>query len=122
METEPKQILILDDEPMIAKVLGRALKPHRVVISERVDNALELFDEQAFDLIFCDLMMPEKTGIDFYQGVVSKNPSRADRIIFMTGGVFTPRAKQFVSEVQNRIITKPFDIEEIRSLVKQTFA
>ena len=66
METTPMQILVLDDEPMVAKTLGRVLKSHQITITEHVEHALEILSERPFDLIFCDLMMPGKSGVDFF--------------------------------------------------------
>jgi len=63
--------------------------------------------------------MPDKTGMDFYASVSHEFPDLVHSIIFMTGGVFTPGTQSFIDSVTNSVIQKPFDIYEIRLLVKQ---
>ena len=115
----PLKILIVDDEPMVAKSLGRVLKTHMLRIVDSVDAALVALRDDAADIIFCDMMMPGKTGMDFYASVSHEFPDLVQSIIFMTGGVFTPGTQSFIDSVTNSVIQKPFDIYEIRLLVKQ---
>ena len=120
MEPHPKRILVLDDEPMVAKALGRVLRKHDITISEEVDHALDLLGERTFDLVFCDLMMPNKSGMDFFAEVEKRFPDTTHRIIFMTGGAYTDSAQSFMAKIDNPIISKPFDVYQIRELVKQS--
>ena len=118
-QSAPLRILIIDDEPMVAKSLSRVLKAHSLRIVDNVDDALATLHHEAADLIFCDMMMPQKTGIDFYNAIVQTFPQLHNVIIFMTGGVFTPETHAFIDSVPNDVVQKPFDIYEIRLLVKQ---
>lgn len=115
----PTRILIVDDEPMVAKSLSRVLKAHELRIADNVDDALAALREETVDIVFCDMMMPLKTGMDFYTAVADEFPDLCPAIIFMTGGVFTSETRAFIDSITNSVIQKPFDIYEIRLLVKQ---
>jgi two-component system NtrC family sensor kinase len=105
------RLLIVDDDANVARTFALRLGgDHDVVVSlePRVIAARILAGER-FDIIFCDLMMPDMTGMDFYAAVAEKDPKQAERIVFVTGGAFTPAARAFVAEVTNTFLEKPFD-------------
>jgi CheY-like chemotaxis protein len=70
------------------------------------------------DLIYCDLMMTGMTGMDLAQVLATEAPEIARKMVFMTGGAFSPRAREFVARHADRTVDKPFDIvaETIRRL------
>jgi signal transduction histidine kinase len=114
------RILVVDDEPMIAKVVERALAPeHEVVAAGSAGEALHRIGAgERFDVILCDLMMPEMTGMELHLEL-SRLPGgeQASRMIFLTGGAFTNRARLFLDETPNLRIEKPFDTLLLRALV-----
>ncbi|MGF1509320.1 MAG: ATP-binding protein [Myxococcota bacterium] len=115
-------ILVIDDEPLIAAALKRALREHDVHEAPNGRVAIEMLrDRQTFDVIFCDLMMPDLTGMDVYGWVSEHIPGLENRFVFMTGGIFTPRAQEFLDQVRsrNQSIEKPFDLERIRRFVQR---
>jgi FixJ family two-component response regulator len=61
--------------------------------------------------------MPERTGMDVYEEVSAQVPALASRFIFMTGGGFTPRAREFIAGGQHRILDKPFDKADVQRLM-----
>ncbi|MBI2894438.1 MAG: response regulator [Deltaproteobacteria bacterium] len=113
------KILVIDDEPMVLDGLGRALSgDHEVVGLASSREALErLTRGDRFDLILCDLMMPDTTGADLHEELTRVAPEQAERIVFMTGGAFTPRAAEFLDRVPNRRLIKPFSLQELRALI-----
>lgn len=74
---------------------------------------------ERFDLILCDLMMPSMTGMELHDAVVRVDPDQATRMIFLTGGAFTPAARTFLERVANAQIEKPFDVAELRALIHE---
>jgi FixJ family two-component response regulator len=62
-------------------------------------------------------MMPEVTGMDLHAEVLRLAPDQADKIVFMTGGAFTSRAREFLDKVPNPRIEKPFRVTVLRALV-----
>jgi signal transduction histidine kinase len=122
---EPRQrrsgrILVVDDEPMIAKVVERALAPeHEVISAGSAGEALHRIGAgERFDVILCDLMMPEMTGMELHLELSRLGGGeQASRMIFLTGGAFTNRARLFLDETPNLRIEKPFDTLLLRTLV-----
>ena len=68
-------------------------------------------------MILCDLMMPEISGIDVYQTLRRIDPVLLDHVVLMTGGAFTARAWQFLSEVDALVLEKPFHPEQLHDVV-----
>jgi CheY-like chemotaxis protein/two-component sensor histidine kinase len=113
------RILIVDDEPMILRVLERTLgAEHQVMPMTSARKALDLIaGGQRFDLILCDLMMPQVTGIEMHATLTVVAPEQAQRMVFVTGGAFTQRARAFLDGVSNPRVEKPFDAQRLRALV-----
>jgi nitrogen-specific signal transduction histidine kinase len=117
------RILLVDDEPSVVRALQRALREHDLVVAFSGVEAIEVLDSgQQFDLIFCDLMMAQLSGMEVFDIVKRRFPTLIDRFIFMTGGAFTQQAKDFLSGVSNPVVEKPFDIRALRLLVSRRVA
>ena len=114
----PARILIVDDEPFVRKTLGRVLGKYELVLAASGEEALEHLDgEKPFDLILCDLMMPVVSGMELYERLREQAPGQEDIIVFLTGGVFTADARDFVARISNPVIEKPFDFQRLRSVI-----
>lgn len=113
------RILVVDDEPVIAATMKRALDGHDVYIATSGRDALELCRGQSFDLLLCDLMMPDFSGADLFEALERELPGSEQRMIFMTAGAFTVRARRFLSRVSNPWLKKPFEAGEIQAIVKR---
>ena len=112
------RILVVDDEPQICSALRRSLPEHDVETAATAAQALSsLRAGSRFDVIFCDLMMPQQTGADFYAALVRETPDQASRIVFLTGGAFSPSSRAFLDSVENPNIEKPFDLVSLRALI-----
>jgi len=112
-------ILVIDDEPMIVRLVAKVLQTdHDVTITTRARDALDLITSgQRFDLIFCDLMMPEMSGMDFHEMLHQVAPDQVPRVVFLSGGAFTTRAQRFLMENDTTMIEKPFDVLELQAFV-----
>ncbi|WP_163996645.1 hybrid sensor histidine kinase/response regulator [Pyxidicoccus caerfyrddinensis] len=115
--TRRGRILIVDDEPKLALTLGMLLEEeHNVTRTLQAREALELIHAgPLFDAILCDLMMPEMTGEQLFEAVLAAHPEQARRMIFMTGGAFTPGARHFLEHVKNPRLIKPFRVDELEA-------
>jgi nitrogen-specific signal transduction histidine kinase len=113
------RVLVIDDEPIVATAVKRVLaREHDVAIMNSARQALTaIVGGTSFDVIFCDLMMPDLTGMDFYGEMKKARPEMLDKIVFVTGGAFTAAARTFLDEVSNVRIEKPFDMSALRALV-----
>ena len=114
------RILVVDDEPIVGAAIRRTLhREHDVTVANGGREALELISKAEFDLILADVLMPEISGIDLYELLKQSNPSTSDRMVFITGGAFTPMARQFLESVPDRTLEKPFDPERLRAFVRE---
>lgn len=111
------RILVIDDEGLAAKALGRILRDHRVEIADHAPTGLKLALENRFDVIFCDLMMPDLTGMDVHEAVSRDCPNAAKRMVFVTGGTFTEEARLFAARFAARCLFKPFDTAQVKSAI-----
>jgi signal transduction histidine kinase len=112
------RILVIDDEPFIGNAVRRTLDPeHDVVVEASAPAALaRIAAGERFDAILCDMMMPVMTGMDVHAELRRTVPDQADRIVFFTGGAFTPEARAFLARVRNEKLEKPFEPKELRRL------
>jgi PAS domain S-box-containing protein len=117
-------VLVIDDEESLGQAIRRYLgADHDVdaVTSARV--ALDMLASgERYDVILCDLMMPQITGMEVHDSVAKIDPRQAQRIVFMTGGAFTEAARAFFDKTQNQRIEKPFDLKTLRLLVNEQIA
>jgi len=111
----------VDDEPAIGLIVQRVLAAeHDVVVVGSARSALlRVAEGGVFDVILCDLMMPEVTGMDLHSELLHRAPEQAEKLVFMTGGAFTPRTQQFLNQVPNQRIEKPFDVDALRRLIQR---
>jgi signal transduction histidine kinase/CheY-like chemotaxis protein len=114
------QILIVDDEPQFGHTLRMLLGlSHEATYTPSAREALRWIQEgRRYDAILCDLMMAEVTGRQFYEELCQHAPELTRRVIFMTGGAYTPSSVDFVSRMSNPLLTKPFKSEEIEKLLE----
>ncbi|NVJ22090.1 response regulator, partial [Myxococcus sp. AM011] len=120
------RVLVVDDDALVSGAIRRTLARENdvdVVVSAR--QALERLngpEPLRYDVVLCDLMMPEMTGMDLYEALVRTAPDVAERMVFITGGAFTPTARNFLERVENPRVEKPFDPEALRGVVRAEVA
>ena len=118
------RVLIVDDDATVGRVIQRMVGTDQdTVLCNSVKQALEtLKSGQEFDVILCDLMMPEATGMDLYELLSVSRPEYARRVVFLTGGGFTPRAADFLATTTAPTLHKPIDLESLRATIRAKFA
>jgi PAS domain S-box-containing protein len=118
---ERGRVLVIDDEPGIRSILLRLLgQDHEVVAAASGEVARELLrEDRRFDVIYCDLMMPGLSGMELHAWLAGVDPELAARVVFITGGVFTPGASEYLARVPNRRVEKPFESEGLRRLTRE---
>jgi PAS domain S-box-containing protein len=117
--TDPRgRLLFIDDEADLCEAIKEALEPsHDVIAITDVRAALELLASgQHFDLILCDMRMPEMTGLDFHTRLEADDAGQASRVVLMTGG-FTRRPGDPPIVLPRPLLEKPFTIVQVLSLM-----
>ncbi|MBX5483805.1 MAG: PAS domain S-box protein [Myxococcaceae bacterium] len=114
------RLLLVDDERNLGLVLERALEQDvelQFVTDGRV-GLQRIQGGERYDAVVCDLMMPSMTGMEFYEQLRRIDGALAERTGFITGGTFTPPAREFASKMTGRIIEKPFMAEDLHAFVR----
>jgi CheY-like chemotaxis protein/two-component sensor histidine kinase len=107
------RVVVIDDERAVGEALVRTLRQAGFDAEAIVDGRAgldRLVGGAPFDLALCDLMMPGLTGMDVADALGREAPERLERVVFMTGGAFTPRAARFLEGQGERCLMKPFDV------------
>ena len=116
------KLLAVDDEPLVLRMLRRIFSPDcEVHVESSAEAALERIARgETFDLILCDLQMPQMSGVDFHREVAWRRPQLSERIVFLSGGAFSPDVAEYVDALPRwRLVTKPFELERLRALVDE---
>ena len=107
------RILIVDDDELVGRALSASLgrAGHDITTVNEGGKALDLLlSDRPFDLVFCDLMMRGMSGMDLARALEQRAPDRLQRVVFMTGGAFTPQARDYLQDHPQSTVNKPFDI------------
>lgn len=117
----PRRLLVIDDDALVAGTLRRVLARYgEVVVAHSGREGLHaLRDGPRFDVVLCDLMMPEISGMDLFESLEDEDPELTTRFVFMTGGAFTERARAFLERVPNPRLDKPFEAADIHALMQE---
>lgn len=112
------RILVVDDEDELRAAMVRMLREHDPVQAASGAQAKEILEiDQAFDLILSDIMMSDVSGMELHEWLTETYPRLATQFIFITGGAFTPRAREYLSKVDNIRLEKPFDVANLKKIV-----
>jgi CheY-like chemotaxis protein len=84
-----------------------------VMVAADGRRALELIEEKPFDVVLCDLIMPEMNGMELFRAVHESKPDQAARFVFVTGGTRSPEAREFLLNVPNPRVYKPVRAEDL---------
>lgn len=111
-------ILIIDDEPKMCKILRFALEPdgYAVTTAETAEQGVELFLENPFDLVVTDLKMPGKDGLYVLETVKKRSPGT--EVILMTAYATAQNAVDAMKKGAYDYIIKPFEMDELKLKVR----
>lgn len=116
-----RRVLLVDDEPRLLRTLGGLLAhTHSVSTAESGERALQVMRaSDPFDVIVCDMMMQGMDGAGLYEMIGKLFPGLERRMIFMTGGAFTKKARSFLQEIPNTRLDKPFELETLIDAIEK---
>jgi DNA-binding NtrC family response regulator len=115
-----RRVLAIDDEALLLKAFQRMLSTHHDIETKLgAREALRGFgQDRNFDIVLCDLQMPDMSGVELYTAVKQQWPELAERFIFITGGAFSPEARRFMEDPSITCINKPFQLRELLELIE----
>jgi two-component system cell cycle sensor histidine kinase/response regulator CckA len=112
------RVLIVDDEPLIREMVCDALSQHEVTAVSNGREALAEILDKDWDLVLCDMILPELSGLDLYRELEQRRPAVLDKLVFMTGGEFSRQGPRLPNGARVRRLEKPFSIKTLRELVR----
>jgi PAS domain S-box-containing protein len=118
------QVLALDDEPSIRKLLCAALDRAGIdcVAYEKGPDALAGLRASDFNVMLVDHRLKDMMGTEFYEAAIKTRPEVASRAVFMSGDVLNPELVEFARARGIRLLAKPFDIDTVIRVVRETLA
>lgn len=117
--TEKTRILVVDDEPRVARSIARMLTGMEVLVAESGGQALDLLArDKHVDAVLCDVMMPGLSGADVHAAIASTMPELLPRLFFMTGGATIKEVADFLQRDGIRYIPKPFNKHAVETLLQ----
>jgi signal transduction histidine kinase len=111
------RVLVLDDEPTVARSVARGLQSlHEVTVLTSAQEALRRVRAgESWDVILCDVMMPEMTAMDLEDALARDRPELVARLVYVTGGAFTDRSREFLASRPH--LEKPAELAALRAAV-----
>jgi PAS domain S-box-containing protein len=115
----PGRLLFIDDERMVGVAFQRAFsREHEVVVVQSATEGwARLAAGECFDAIFCDIHMPDMTGLDFYERLERSFPRLAKRVVLITGVGQERSTRELVEKGRAPVLAKPLDMGKVRSLL-----
>ena len=111
------RVLVVDDERPVREALTAQLGGLgcEVTSTASADEAMTLLGDHEYDALLVDVRMPETSGVDFHNLVAEKDPTRARRMVFMTGDFTNEEILEAVRATGRRLLEKPFTVDELRT-------
>jgi CheY-like chemotaxis protein len=118
---EPASILVLDDDQEILATYDALLRleGHRVRTLDRAAEALRVLEEERFDVVLCDLVLPDLPGEEFFHRLRLRDPAQAARVVFATGDVVGERSRRFLEGLPNPVLSKPFQAADLARAIEE---
>ncbi|MEX1253275.1 MAG: ATP-binding protein [Dehalococcoidia bacterium] len=124
LPVDARSILVVDDEQSIQRLLGSILQMdgHVVDTARNGREALDFIAQRRYDVIITDIKMPDMNGRDLYQALLDLDQDLARRTIFITGDTVSPETRDFLQQVSNPCLAKPFRVREVRETISSILA
>jgi signal transduction histidine kinase/ActR/RegA family two-component response regulator len=119
---ETRSILVIEDDPILARTLRRVLRPHEVRTAATASEAeiLLLDPEYAPDLVVCDVYLPGANGNVLHERIRRARPNTADRFVFITGGALGQAEADYIKTCRRPTLQKPLDLQSLLLLLEPT--
>ena len=114
------RILVADDDADVRELIKLALDGQGYDV-DSVDSgraALEQLAQHVYDLVVCDLHMPDRDGPAVYRALARRPPPRP-AVLFVTGYADAGPYEEFLRTVPVTVVGKPFDINALREIVSR---
>jgi two-component system NtrC family sensor kinase len=115
------RVLVVDDDEAVARLICDTLDKDGLVAQRASDGwqALERLVDEPFDLVICDVKMPDMNGERLYEELCRTRPELARRVLWTTGDTLGSLPDELARRTGLEVLTKPFDLDELRDRVRE---
>jgi signal transduction histidine kinase/ActR/RegA family two-component response regulator len=120
IEARPRQVFLIDDDPVFARSMRRALKPHIVRTAATASEAeVQLMDPNYNpDLVLCDVFLPGRNGDTLHARMAARRPELAARFVFVTGGALGRAEAEYLKNCACPTLFKPVELKTLKDLLE----
>jgi len=120
LEARPRQVFVIDDDPVFARSMRRALKPHVVRTAAAASEAeVQLLDRNYTpDLVLCDVFLPGRNGDTLHSRISARRPELAKRFVFVTGGALGRAEAEYLKNCACPTLFKPVELKTLKDLLE----
>ena len=112
-------VLLAEDDPAVVDVVLRSLdSANHVVVASNGREALRMAADQPFDVVLCDLRMPEMDGLELYERLRAGHPELAGRVLFISGDTSSLVTREALDATGRPLLAKPFTPEELYGAIR----
>ncbi len=117
-----KRILVVDDDEMVLMALDELLKPegYEVRTFSRGREALQSLDQEEYDLLMLDVIMPEMDGIELCKQIREREECREKPIVFLTAKSREEDKIQCLEAGANLSLSKPISPDKLLKIISDT--
>jgi CheY-like chemotaxis protein len=121
---EGERVLVVEDDSELAGMIDYFLRGHgyQVTCVANGIEALRLVMETDYQAILCDMVMPRMPGDMFFMAVRRVRPHLCDRFVFVTAHQENPRIKEFLNQMPQLVLRKPFHLDDLLLMLLRVFA
>jgi signal transduction histidine kinase/ActR/RegA family two-component response regulator len=115
------RVLVVDDEEGVLLSVQSALESAGAEVAAVQDSAtaMERLDEHGWDVVLCDVIMPDLDGLELLEWVHQRSPGLSQRFVFMTGDIFATQAREISEQRSLHVLQKPFRARELMEVVRE---
>jgi CheY-like chemotaxis protein len=115
-----KKILVVDDDVLVLKTVKKLLEREEYAVdtAKSAKEAIEKLGGQEFNLIVCDVRMPDMDGIEFLEQIKKENKAKAP-VIYITGYASEEAPIKALRLGAKDYVLKPFDMDKLLDSVKK---
>jgi CheY-like chemotaxis protein len=114
------RVLVVDDESFEGKRIAEALSEYRVVaVGSGADALAVIAVGRPYDLVLCDVMLRDMTGVELLSRLRRDHPGQAQRLVFMARRQLSPVLQYLLDGVSNLCIEVPVDMDGLSALIER---
>jgi DNA-binding response OmpR family regulator len=117
---ETHRILAVDDDEIILELMAETLRSQKyhVDVATNCQDAMPLLMFRDYCGVILDLILPDANGLSLYRQIARRKPLMKPRVIFVTGAMDKREARRFVKLLDNRVLLKPFRLNDLVEAVR----